>query len=87
MIQHWVSDADALQFDYSVRFSGFAKRWGRYIVNGNAGRRFTFEHGTLLSRQQYLVDVQDWEFCDARLEERVQMNAKDIAAWTDAIGK
>ena len=44
MIEHWVSDADALQFDYSVRFSGFAKRRGRYIVNGNAGRRFTFEH-------------------------------------------
>jgi hypothetical protein len=44
MIQYWVSDADALQFDYSVRFSGFAKRWGRYIVNRNAGRRFTLEH-------------------------------------------
>jgi hypothetical protein len=43
--------------------------------------------GTLLSRQQYLVDVQDWGFRDARLEERVRMNAKDIAAWTDAIGK
>lgn len=43
--------------------------------------------GTLLSRQQYLVDVQDWGYIDARLEERVQMNAKDIAAWTDAIGK
>lgn len=43
--------------------------------------------GTLLSRQQYLVDVRDWGFRDARLEERVQMNAEDIAAWTDAIGK
>src|SRR2546430_10111816 len=30
--------------------------------------------GTLLSRQQYLVDVQDWGFRDARLAERVQMN-------------
>jgi hypothetical protein len=44
MIQHWASDANALQFDYSVRFSGFGKGWGRYIVNGNAGRRFTLEH-------------------------------------------
>src|SRR6266403_1992903 len=43
--------------------------------------------GTLLSRQQYLVDVQDWGFRDARLEERVQMNEKDIADWTDAIEK
>jgi hypothetical protein len=43
--------------------------------------------GTLLSRQQYLVDVQDWGFEDARLEERVRMSEKDIAHWTDAIGK
>jgi hypothetical protein len=43
--------------------------------------------GTLLSRQQYLVDVQDWGFRDARLEERVQMDEKDIADWTDAIEK
>ena len=43
--------------------------------------------GTLLSRQQYLVDVQEWGFRDARLEGRVQMNEKDIADWTDAIEK
>jgi hypothetical protein len=43
--------------------------------------------GTLLSRQQYLVDVQEWGFRDARLEERVQMNAQDIADWTAAIAK
>jgi len=41
----------------------------------------------LLSRQQYLVDVREWGFRDARLEERVQMNKKDIAHWTDAIEK
>jgi hypothetical protein len=41
--------------------------------------------GTLLSRQQYLVDVQEWGFRDARLEERVQMNEEDIADWTEAI--
>jgi hypothetical protein len=43
--------------------------------------------GTLLSREQYLVDVREWGFRDARLEERVQMNEKDIADWTDAIEK
>src|SRR5215469_17706843 len=43
--------------------------------------------GTLLSRQQYLVDVQEWGLRDTRLEERVQMNEKDIADWTDAIAK
>ena len=43
--------------------------------------------GTLLSRQQYLVDIQEWGFRDARLEQRVQMNERDIAHWTDAIEK
>ena len=43
--------------------------------------------GTLLSRQQYLVDVNEWGLRDARLEERVRMDAKDISTWTDAIGK
>jgi hypothetical protein len=43
--------------------------------------------GTLLSRQQYLVDAQEWGYRDARLEERVQMNKKDIADWTEAIEK
>ena len=43
--------------------------------------------GTLLSRQQYLVDVQEWGLQDSRLEGRVQMNEKDIADWTDAIEK
>jgi hypothetical protein len=43
--------------------------------------------GTLLSRQQYLVDVREWGLRDARLEERVQMNERDIADWTDAIDK
>src|SRR5262245_53086746 len=43
--------------------------------------------GTLLSLQQYLLDVQEWGCRDARLEGRVQMNEKDIADWTDAIEK
>lgn len=41
--------------------------------------------GTLLSRQQYLVDIGEWGFRDARLEERVHMSEKDIAHWTEAI--
>ena len=43
--------------------------------------------GTLLSRQQYLVDIHEWGFRDARMEQRVQMSEKDIADWTDAIEK
>lgn len=43
--------------------------------------------GTLLSRKQYLVDIQERVFRDARLQARVHMNAKDIAHWTKAIAK
>ena len=43
--------------------------------------------GTLLSRKQYLVDVQQWGFEDARLEDRVHMDSDDIAEWTKAAPK
>jgi predicted nucleotidyltransferase len=44
-------------------------------------------NGTLLSRKQYLLDVRERGFRDARLQARVHMNAKDIARWTKAIAK
>ena len=44
-------------------------------------------NGTLLSRKQYLLDIRERGFRDARLEARVHMNAKDIAHWTRAIAK
>jgi predicted nucleotidyltransferase len=44
-------------------------------------------NGTLLSRKQYLLDVRERGFRDARLQQRVHMNAKDIATWTRAIAK
>lgn len=43
--------------------------------------------GTLLSRKQYLVDVEEWGFRDARLDKRVQMDEQDIDRWTRAIAK
>jgi len=43
--------------------------------------------GTLLSRKQYLLDIQERGFRDARLQPRVHMSAKDIAHWTKAIAK
>ncbi|HEX4697559.1 MAG TPA: hypothetical protein VH254_07795, partial [Candidatus Udaeobacter sp.] len=43
--------------------------------------------GTLLSRKQYLIDVEEWGFEDARLEQRVQMSSIDIAHWTKASEK
>jgi hypothetical protein len=41
--------------------------------------------GTLLSRQQYIRDIEERGFKDARLETRVHMNGEDIARWTDGI--
>jgi hypothetical protein len=43
--------------------------------------------GTLLSRKQFLVDVEEWGFRDARLDERVHMDEQDITRWTRAIAK
>jgi len=43
--------------------------------------------GTLLSRKQYLLDIRERGFRDARLQARVHMNTKDIAHWTRAIAK
>ena len=41
--------------------------------------------GTLLSRGQYLVDVDDWGYEDARLTPRGSMTEEQIADWTAAI--
>jgi len=41
--------------------------------------------GTLLSRGQYLVDVEDRGFQDGRLRPDVQMTEEDIHHWTHAI--
>jgi hypothetical protein len=41
--------------------------------------------GTLVSREQYLIDIDRWDYGDARLGERRTMSAEDIAHWTAAI--
>jgi hypothetical protein len=41
--------------------------------------------GTLLSRAQYLIDIQCWGYRDARLRPTGPMTAGDIAHWTAAI--
>jgi hypothetical protein len=59
-------------------------------------RRFTAElndrssdakvcYGTMTSRAQYLVDVREWGFEDARLEPHGTMKPEDVAHWTNAI--
>ena len=41
--------------------------------------------GTLISRQQYLLDIELWGYTDARLHPRVKMSENDIEQWTAAI--
>jgi hypothetical protein len=43
--------------------------------------------GTLLSRAQYLPDVEQWGYDDARNQARVAMTAQELAAWTNAIDR
>jgi hypothetical protein len=43
--------------------------------------------GTLVSRAQYLVDVEEWGYEDARLKPRGSLTADEIGLWTDAIDK
>jgi hypothetical protein len=38
--------------------------------------------GTLLSREQYSVDVDDWNYVDARLTPRGEMTPLQVAEWT-----
>jgi hypothetical protein len=40
--------------------------------------------GSLLSRAQYLVDIADWGYVDARQEPRCSMSADDVAQWSGA---
>jgi hypothetical protein len=41
--------------------------------------------GTVLSRAQYLVDVDRWGYADARLPPLGNMTAEHVAHWTAAI--
>src|SRR5712692_4075707 len=43
--------------------------------------------GTILSRQQYLVDIDRWGYKDARLEPLGNMSAAEIAHWTAGIDR
>jgi hypothetical protein len=41
--------------------------------------------GTLLSRAQYLVDVEKWNYTDARLAPLGTMTPEELVVWTDGI--
>ena len=42
-------------------------------------------YGTIISRQQYLLDINDWGFKDARLQPVGRMTADEIEHWTAGI--
>ena len=42
--------------------------------------------GTLLSRAQYLPDIQEWGYQDARLPPHGTMSREHLDIWTGAIG-
>ena len=43
--------------------------------------------GTLLSRAQYLVDIDEWGYEDARVQPRGTMTEEQVEVWTAAIDK
>jgi hypothetical protein len=43
--------------------------------------------GTLISREQYLVDVEQWGFLDARLTMASTMTEEQVEQWTEAIAR
>jgi hypothetical protein len=44
-------------------------------------------NGTIISRQQYLKDIEEWGYADARLRPRGSMSAEDITHWTAGIAQ
>jgi hypothetical protein len=42
-------------------------------------------YGTIISRQQYLIDIDGWGYKDARLKPIGKMTAEEIAHWTASI--
>ena len=42
-------------------------------------------YGTITSRAQYLVDIREWGFLDARMQPYGTMTGEDVEHWTEAI--
>jgi hypothetical protein len=58
----------------------------RRLGTDDAARDAGVCNGTLLSREQYLVDLERFGYADARLEPRGHMTRDEAAIWTRAIG-
>lgn len=60
-----------------------SRRLGEEAGEAAADEQFCF--GTLLSREQYLVDIGKWGYRDARLAPTGKMSPEEVAHWTAAI--
>jgi hypothetical protein len=60
-----------------------AQKLAGEVEQGNGKDKICF--GTIVSRQQYLKDINDWGYRDARLQPLGNMSAADIAHWTAGI--
>ena len=59
---------------------------GRLAAETNAGdANNKVCNGTIISRQQYLTDINEWGYQDARLKPLGSMSAEEIAHWTAGI--
>ena len=63
----------------------FSSRLQNETDQGNASEKVCY--GTVISRQQYLTDINQWDYKDARLQPIGSMNADDITLWTAGIEK
>lgn len=59
------------------------KRLEREIDQPSTGSKLC--QGTILSRAQYLVDLEQWGYTDGRLEPRGNMTPDEVERWTEAI--
>ncbi len=63
----------------------FARRQSDEVRSPDAKDKTCY--GTILSRQQYLVDINCWGYQDARLRPLGTMSAEEIAHWTAGIAQ
>lgn len=60
---------------------------GEHLVSEHASETPGLCQGTLVSREQYLVDLRERAYADARVPPFGTVPPEHIAHWTDAIGK
>jgi hypothetical protein len=76
------SDPDAIPADFLIALLDRARQaetTGLKTNNGQVCR------GTLLSREQFLIDLEEWGYQDARRVPVGEMTAEQVRQWTDAI--